>query len=394
MRTPKFLLAAWACLALVSCYKEIPSEIPTFQIINDSLRQQGVSRFYLDAIEAKDYQCIAVGTISSGSSVYIQLEKRNRRGGLLWERKIGNGLNYVYALNETQNGELLIGGYQGDKGLLFKTDAEGETIASFSATTGNEDSEIRDISVAPNGDIYVLALIGPSNAAGMTVIRLRTSNGAELNEVDRFVLDLKGWVASGYKCSLDASQAGIISIAGSIHQLNNTNPTNGILIQLDANTGSSLLNKTYTGQETILNDVVTLPNGNAFAVGSKLKTNGVTEIYLVNACANLGCGWDKSVTSARPAEALACALEDGGNIAIAGKRFVDDAQSVLYFFKSSPDGNQLSDAKDHFGRSSVESEGAYSLSPCEDGGWLIGGNIEVSPSVGYLLKTDHQGNLN
>ena len=127
MRTPKLLLAAWACLALVSCYKEIPSEIPTFQIINDSLRQQGVSRFYLDAIEVKDYQCVAVGTISSGSGVYIQLEKRNRRGGLIWERKIGNGLNYVYALNETLDGELLIAGYQGDKGLLFKTDAKGET---------------------------------------------------------------------------------------------------------------------------------------------------------------------------------------------------------------------------------------------------------------------------
>jgi len=393
MKSPYFLLVGWAILALSSCYKEVPNEAPTFEIIND-LHIQDTSRNYVDAIETQDHLFVAVGSLRSlgNSNRFIHLEKRNRSGILVWGKKIGNGTNDAFAVSETLYGEILIAGYQGDKGLLYKTDSEGDPFMSFSATVGNTDSQIRDVDVAPNGDIFALALIGPPNASSMVVIKLRTVSGGELTEIDRHTLILNGLVATGDKCSLDASQAGRVSITGTIWQSNTPSTIRGIVIQLDANSGAELFNKPYAGAITYLNDVVTLPNGNAFAVGARINSSGSAEIYLVNACPSSDCGWDESLPGTNSMEAWACALTNEGSVGIAGKRFVDGAQSAAHFFKITTDGNNtISDPQDYGGRSATESEGANSLFLCKDGGWLMTATIEKNPSPGYLLKTDEHG---
>ncbi len=394
MKTPIPLLIFWALFGILACYKEIPDVTSTLEIINDSLIAQGNARRYVDAIETSNFQYVTLGTIAKNNSVFIHLEKRNRHGALLWEAKIGNGQNDAFALCETLDGEIVIAGYEGDKGILFKTTADGEVFTSLPATVGSEDSEFRDVARAPNGDIFALARVGSPGAAGIQVLRLRSTAGLDLVEIDRYPLDLGAWVASPYKWSLDASQTGFVSIAGAIHAPLNSNPTNGILIQINVESGQETLHKTYSGQETLLNDVVTLSNGNAFAVGSKINGEGIPEIYLVNACKTTGCSWDRPLPSTRPAEAQACVGADNGQVAVAGKRFVDNANSVAHFFRVSEDGAKIEAAHDYGGRSATESEGLNSLFRCKDEGWLMTGSIEVSPSPAYLLKTDKNGNIN
>lgn len=371
-----------------ACFSELDPLIPTFEIIDDLTPPK--SLWYVDAIETQDHLCVALSTITEGSSVYIQIEKRNRKGELEWgPKKIGNGVNDAFALSETADGELLIAGMEVNRGKLYKRDRNGEDIDVYSASEGSDASIFKDVDVAPNGDIFALAQI----ASAVVVFKLRSIKGGPLELINHYNVNLNGQLPYNGKFGLDASCAGRVTVACSTIKTGSSFKQ-GLLVQLDANTGAEILNHPYTDNNTFLYAAATLANGDAIGVGSSFVDNK-SQIFVVKQCESGACNWEKTLPTSRSAYGFACSVLNDNQIAVLGKRFVDDSHTVAYFCKTSSQNNNdtSNDTKDFGGRSSLESETGNSIFFTSEGYFIMTSGIEPSPSPGYLFKTDEKGNI-
>lgn len=148
-------------LALGACgYDETPAEYPTFEKIRDST--DGINRRYFDVIQTSDAKFVAAGLYNTATENFHLLDKFDRKGNLLWSRRLGVGNNVTNEVLELPSGDLLLAGSQFQYGFVMRTDASGadrdNPYKVPNNTKGFAGSSIEAAGLAPDGSVWLFGV--------------------------------------------------------------------------------------------------------------------------------------------------------------------------------------------------------------------------------------------
>ena len=310
-----------------------------------------------------------------------------------WSRLFGGERTSLgYSVQPTPDGGCIATGYTYSYGAgqddlwLIKTDASGNKLwdKTFGGTDMDEGSSVQ---LTPDGGYIIAGATGSSPIADWDLWLIRTdSTGNKLWD------KTFGGTDDDFGFSIKQTPDGGYAIAGYTDSYG-SGSSDVWLIKTDAN-GNQIWDKTFGGTAEDVGFSVALASDGGYVVAGRTLSYGAggADLWLIKTDGSGNLLWSKTYGGTGRDEGWSVqATTDGGAIAAGNTSSSGAGEEDAWLVKVDAGGNKVWDKT--FGGTS--GDGAYSIEPTPDGGYIVGGYTESfgagSDDV-WLLKIDASGN--
>jgi hypothetical protein len=327
----------------------------------------------------------------------VYLIKTDAGGHMTWQKTFGGvSTDSGFSMQQTTDEGYIIAGYTksygagGNDVYLIKTDVNGNL--TWEKTFGGAGNDLGySVEQTADGGYIITGLTGSLGAGGNDVYLIKTDAGGNLTWEKTF-----GGASGdlGYQVQQTTDSGYIIS--GRTDSFG-SGGSDVYLIKTDAG-GNLTWEKTFGGSsdDTGYSVQQTTDGGYIISGRTDLYGTGHCEVFLIKTDADGNMIWENTFAIAYYEKGISVQQTEDGGFVIAGQ--TDLTPSIypdLYIIKTDADGNLMWEKTyDGFGPGDQEYERGYSVQQTADNGYIIAGyTSSVNYGDVYLIKTDTNGNV-